>query len=157
MGIDFKRATIAGVIAGTVFVMMEMLLVTTALGGPLWGPPRMMGAIVMGKEALPPPATFDFVIVMAGMVVHYILSVVYAIIIAFAAQRFSAGIAIAIGAAIGLAIYVVNFYVMTSVFPWFANARNWVTIVSHIVFGAVAAWYYVTGAGRSRSSATAVT
>lgn len=28
------------------------------------------------------------------------------------------------------------------VFPWFATARNGITIFTHIVFGAVAAWVY---------------
>lgn len=39
------------------------------------------------------------------------------------------------GAALGLALYVFNFYGMTEIFPWFAMARNTISVVSHIAFG----------------------
>jgi hypothetical protein len=32
---------------------------------------------------------------------------------------------------------------MTAVFPWFAEARGWVTAIAHIVFGLVAADSYL--------------
>jgi hypothetical protein len=32
---------------------------------------------------------------------------------------------------------------MSQVFPWFADARGWVSFLSHIVFGLVAADMYV--------------
>ena len=40
-------------------------------------------------------------------------------------------------ALVGLALYVVGFYGFTAIFPWFAMARNMITIVSHIAFGMV--------------------
>lgn len=52
------------------------------------------------------------------------------------------GAAVAIGIGFGLTLYVVNFYGFTALFPWFAMARNWVSIVSHAVFGLAAAWAY---------------
>lgn len=51
--------------------------------------------------------------------------------------------ALAVGAGYGLALYLVNFYLFTAVFPWFAMARNWVSVFAHIVFGLVAAWVYL--------------
>ena len=50
------------------------------------------------------------------------------------------GVALAVGAAFGLAPYLINFYGMTALFPWFANARNWVSIFAHVMFGLIAAW-----------------
>lgn len=47
-----------------------------------------------------------------------------------------------VGAGFGLVVYWVNFYGFTEVFPWFAAARNWITVFAHIVFGIVAAWAY---------------
>ena len=32
---------------------------------------------------------------------------------------------------------------MTRFFPWFAEARNWVSVVSHLVFGVVVADAYM--------------
>jgi hypothetical protein len=37
----------------------------------------------------------------------------------------------------------VNFYGFTALFPWFAMARNWISIFGHLVFGLVAAGAYV--------------
>ncbi|MEO8187579.1 MAG: hypothetical protein ABI580_09485, partial [Burkholderiaceae bacterium] len=46
------------------------------------------------------------------------------------------------GAVFGLALYVVNFYGFTTLFPWFAMARGGLSIFVHLVFGIVAAWLY---------------
>ena len=66
---------------------------------------------------------------------------------------FSAGAAVALGAAFGLLIYLVNIYPVAAIlFPWFAMARNWITISSHIVFGAVLAWAYLALARRDQGA-----
>ena len=153
--IDWGRTIVSGIVAGIVFVMMEMLLIVFALGGSLWGPPRMMAAIVLGDGVLPPPATFDLGIVMAGMIVHFVLSIVYAVVLAFVIRGMSPSVSLAVGAAFGLALYLINFYGFTAIFPWFAMARNWVTIISHMTFGAVIALYYRPfGSRLARSAAT---
>lgn len=141
--IDWSAAIWAAVIGGAVFMMLEMIMVPLFMpDGSPWAPPRMIAAIGMGKDVLPPPATFDLMILMVAMVIHFVLSIIFAIILAFIISRFGLGMAILIGAAFGLALYLVNFYGFTAIFPWFAMARNWVSIFAHIVFGAVTAWAY---------------
>ncbi len=131
-----KAGALAGLIAGAVFMMMEMGLVALSGGSP-WGPPRMIAAIVMGEGVLPPPASFDLMIMMAAMAIHLMLSIVIGVGFAFIAKRFGLLMAVGVGAVVGLALYVVNFYGMTAIFPWFAMARNTISIVSHIAFGMV--------------------
>ncbi|MGN3974833.1 hypothetical protein [Tsuneonella sp. SYSU-LHT278] len=140
---SLRQAAVAGLLAGLVFVSMEMILVGTVGGGSPWGPPRMMGAIVLGTSVLPPPATFDAGIFTVGMLVHFALSAVLGVIFGFIARRMtvSTGALVGLGALFGLAVYLVNFYGFTTIFPWFEMARNWITIVSHLVFGAVLAWW----------------
>lgn len=140
--IDWSTAIWAGIIAGVVFMMVEMLMVQFVMHQSAWGPPRMIAAIVMGKGVLPPPATFEPVSMMVAMVVHLMLSVIYAIVLAFIVNRMGIGAAIMVGAIFGLALYLINFYGMTSVFPWFAMARNWVSVFTHIMFGAIAGGAY---------------
>ena len=135
-GSHLKSGALADVIAGAVFMMMEMGLVALSGGSP-WGPPRMIAAIVMGEGVLPPPASFDLMIVMVAMVVHFMLSIIIGLAFAFLAGRFSLLMAVAVGAGIGLALYLVNFYGMTAFFPWFAMARNMISVISHIAFGMV--------------------
>lgn len=144
--VDWSAAVWAGIISGAVFVMLEMLMVPMFLDGSPWGPPRMIAAIVLGRDVLPmpegPPPTFDAGVLMAAMVVHFALSVAYAVALALAISRMSTGAAIGAGAVFGLVLYLINFYVLTAVFPWFAMARNWVSIVVHVLFGVIAAAAY---------------
>jgi uncharacterized membrane protein YagU involved in acid resistance len=143
--VNMKDAVWAGIISGLIFMMLEMIMVPMFLGGSPWGPPRMMAAIVLGQEVLPPPGTFDFGIVMAAVVLHLVISIIYAIILALilGAAKTSFWVSILIGAVFGYLLYLVNFYVFTAVFPWFAEARNWVSAFAHIIFGIAAAWSYV--------------
>lgn len=150
--IDWSAAIWAGVIAGAVFMILEMIMVPAFLGGSPWAPPRMIAAIVLGREVLPPPATFDAGVVMTAMVVHFALSIVFAIVLAWLIYRVRRATALLIGAAYGLALYLVNFYGFTALFPWFADARNWVSVVAHILFGLVAAWVYVALAARGAAA-----
>jgi len=148
---DWKLAAWAGFLAGIVFVVMEMLLVWIFMGQSPWGPPRMIAAIVLGKQVLPPPASFDFAIVMVALIVHFLLSVVYGLILGWIVHGMDMGPALLAGAAFGLiAAYLVNFYLIAPMlFPWFTEARNWISILSHLVFGLVIAAVYVSSRDRA--------
>lgn len=103
----------------------------------------MIAAMAMGQNVLPPPATFEVGIVMTAMIIHFMLSVIYGFILALIAATMSVRSAALTGAAFGFAIYVVNFYpIAAALFPWFAEARNWVSIFSHVAFGAILGWLY---------------
>jgi uncharacterized membrane protein YagU involved in acid resistance len=142
--IDWSAAVWAGVIAGIVFIMMEMLLMPMFGFAPsMWAPPRMMAAIGMGQDVLPPPATFDLTVMMVAMVIHFTTSILFAIVAAFVIRNLSTGAAIAVAVAGALLLYGFVFHVMTAgPWPWFAMGRNWVNVLSHVVFGAIVAWWY---------------
>ena len=142
--IDWKAAIWAGLIAGAVFMMLEMVLVGTVGGQSPWGPPRMMAAIVMGKGVLPPPATFDMGVMAVAMMVHFPLSILFAAMLGWVISHWRLNLAISIlaGIAFGIAVYLVDFYLMTGIFPWFAMARNTITFASHVVFGLLLGWVY---------------
>lgn len=149
----WKHAVLAGIIGGIVFMMAEMLMVML-IGQSPWAPPRMIAAMLMGPGVLPPPADFSAGIMMAAMAVHFPLSIVYGIVIGWIVRSMTAGRAALIGALIGLAIYLINFYGIASViFEWFAMARNWVSLVTHVLFGLATAWAFIALAGRDSRSA----
>lgn len=140
-----KAAILAGLIAGVVFMMLEMILVPLVMNGSPWGPPRLIAAIILGKDVLPmpgQPVTFDFGVFMAAMILHFILSIVFAVIIGWICKSLSMSTSIILGAVFGLILYFVNFYGFTGIFPWFAMARNWVTIFSHLMFGVIAVYSF---------------
>ena len=151
--INVKAALWAAIIAGVVFMMLEMIMVPVFMGGSPWGPPRMIAAIGMGKGVLPPPETFDAGIMMVAMLIHFGLSVILAFLFAFIARGRPVGMAALIGGVFGLVIYLITFYGMTAVFPWFAMARGWISIFAHIVYGAVLGWVYISVARRTPLSA----
>lgn len=141
---NWKAAIWAGVIAGVVFMMLEMLLVGTIGGQSPWGPPRMIAAMVMGKDVLPPPATFNFGIMMVAMMIHFMMSIVLGMILGWIISDWRMGLAAALGVGVvfGLLVYFVDFYLMSAVFPWFAMARGGIAIFSHAMFGLVLGWVY---------------
>lgn len=146
----WKTAAWAGVAAGIVFMMLEMLMVWGFMGESPWGPPRMMAAMVMGKGVLPPPATFDMGIMVVAMIIHLVLSVLLALVLGWIVHRMDMGAALLTGAAFGLAVYVVDFYLVAPMlFPWFTMARNWISIVTHAIFGLVVAAVYILGRDRA--------
>lgn len=142
--LDWKAAIAAGIVAGVVFMMLEMLLVQMFQPMSMWAPPRMIAAMAMGREILPPPDTFDAMALMVAMLIHFPLSIIYAIILGWIISRWELGLAAAMiaGLVFGLVIYVVNFYGFTAVFPWFADARGWVALFSHAMFGLVLGLVY---------------
>lgn len=151
--IDWQAAVWAALISGAVFLMLEMLMVRIFLGMSPWGPPHMIAAMVMGPDVLPQSgswAPFDFGVAMVAMLVHFPLSFIYGVIGGWIVHRMAMTATLLVGAAFGLAIYLVNFLVVAPIaFPWFEMARNWVTIFAHIVFGVVLTGVYIRfrGAG----------
>jgi hypothetical protein len=139
---NWKAATLSGIIAGAVFLILALVLVPFVLGGSPWALPRMIAAIVMGEGVLT-PATFDLGIVAAAVGVHFVLSIIYACIFASFLGRMQLGPALLAGIGGGLVLYLVNFYGFAVLFPWFVAARTWVTIADHLIFGLVMAWSYV--------------
>lgn len=141
----WASAVWAGIIGGAVFMMAEMLMVWIFMGQSPWGPPRMIAAMLMGKEVLPPPADFAMMPMMVAMMIHFMLSVVYGLILGWIVRGMGMGAALLTGAVFGLvAVYLVNFYLVAPMmFPWFMEARNWVSIFAHMLFGVAVAGAYV--------------
>ncbi|WP_075879850.1 cation:proton antiporter [Vreelandella massiliensis] len=146
-------AAIAGVVAGVVFLILKMALVLLFQQVGPWVPVRMMAAIGLGPEVLPPPAGIALDVGLAAMVVHFTLSLSYAWLLAPFLEGIGLFKGILRGSLFGLLIYAVNFYLFTVLFPWFLQARTWDTIVAHLVFGAVLAMSYcgLRAAARKRA------
>jgi uncharacterized membrane protein YagU involved in acid resistance len=139
-----KAIVWSGIIAGMAFMMVEMILLATFTDQNIFNPVRMMAAIVMGKGVLPMAGSgFSFSVMMVAMMVHLALSIMYAGVLSLFISKTSPVSALMVGSVFGIVLYLINFYGFTSIFPWFAMARNWMSIVSHIMFGMVAAGVFV--------------
>ena len=135
----------AGLIAGAVFIVVEMILVWLAMGMNPFAPLHMIGAIAMGPEVLPGPGVVpgsNAVVIVVGILIHFVLSVALAFLFKLiaAASKLNGAMLLAAGVVFGLLVYGIHFYGMTALFPWFAMARNWVSVLAHAVFGLVLAY-----------------
>lgn len=140
-----SAAVYAGILAGIVSTLVEILLwaiFTDALPAIVFRDARLAAAIVMGRGVLPPPATFDATVMLAAMLVHFALSIVYALVLARMLSSLRGFQALLAGAAFGLCLYALNMYGFTRVFPWFETARDWITVAAHVAFGVTAAGTY---------------
>ena len=141
-GIVWSAAVWASVVAGLVFAALEMALSWMVNAQSPWAPLHMIGAIALGPGAMAPPDTFDPTVIGTAVVLHMALAIFYGVILAFIVARLDAGWASVVGALYGVLLYAVNFYAFTPAFPWFADARGWVSIVTHVVQSALMAYLY---------------
>ena len=96
---------------------------------------RLTAALVLGQRVLMPPLGFDAGIMLTATLIHFALSIIYAALLAPLAAQLTLIPSLVAGAGFGGALYVVNLYGFTAIFPWFAQARGWITLLAHLVFG----------------------
>lgn len=145
--LDAAAAVAAGLAAGAVLMVIE-LVASVAAGGPEpWRWSQLVAALVMGPAALrATAAAFDVTVLAAALATHYALGVVFAWVLAVTLEalprRHGALTDAAFGALFGLLLYGINFYLLTAALPWFAELRGLPTLGAHLIFGIVAAVLY---------------
>ncbi len=139
---DWRAAVIAGLLAGALALMLRVLLWVLVTGGSFWAPFYQSAAILLGPESLAPVDAPQMGVVAAGVLMHMALSLVYALLLAFIIHRWGLVVGIVGGALFGLAIYIINYYTFTYLFPWFFPLRSWLVLATHIFFGATAGGIY---------------
>ena len=132
----------SGVIAGALFMTVDMFLTEVFGRGSIWDPVRLSASIAMGDRAVTASTPFTFDIFFVGMLVHFVLSIWYAVVLGMLIYKLKTGAAMLVGAGFGLLLYILHFHGLTALYPWVASARSWIVIVTHLVFGVSAAWVY---------------
>ena len=135
----WRAIPFAGLIAGTVFLLLNMLLSPMLFQLDSTIIIRYLASISMGESAL---LTDNSNVLIIGILTHYVLSIIFTLVIAVVVHRWGLGVGIVGGAILGLSIYGINFYSGTLIFDWFFAINNPLMVVSHIVFGAVAGGVY---------------
>ncbi|EPC03650.1 hypothetical protein L861_19140 [Litchfieldella anticariensis FP35 = DSM 16096] len=150
--IDWRAAIWAGIVAGIVATALQIVL-WAVFGHPLpetlYRDARFVAAIVLGQDVLPPPASFVPLVFSVATLVHFALSIAYGIAIAMLVLRRLLLPGLIVGLLFGAALFAVNLYGFTALFPWFAAVRDPITFAAHLAFGATAALTYrlVSGTG----------
>jgi hypothetical protein len=140
--VDWGAAIWAGLIGGIVFLLINMILTSVYLGSP-WVIFHLIASILMGSGVIiPAAATFNPAIFLVSLIVHILLSIICACIIAIILHRWGLIVGIVGGAFFCLALYLIIFYVLSLLFPWFFYMRSWIMAISYVLFGAVAGGIY---------------
>lgn len=139
---DWRSAVVAGLLAGALTMLLWVILLAITTGGSVWTPFHHVAAILLGQSVLTPSQTIDFRVILTGTLIHLSLSVLYSVILAFIIHRWGLWVGIVGGAIFGLALYAINYYTFTALYPWFFPLRGWIALVGHVFFGAMAGGIY---------------
>jgi hypothetical protein len=137
--VTWRAILVSGLVAGTLFLVADLIFapIVTHVGAALTL--RYFAALVLSSKVLTQTGVG---ILVAGIIVHYVLSLVFALVIALVIHRWGMVVGIIGGALLGVAIYGINLYTITLLFPWFFAINSTVILLCHAIFGAVAGGVY---------------
>ena len=140
--VDWSAAIWAGLLAGSIFLLLNVIITPLVIGGNGWVMVRLLASISLGETILPPPASFDLKALLAALVTHYALSIGFSMLLAYIIHRGGMLTGILGGGLFGLCLYYINIYTLTWFLPWFFGIRSWAFLLTHILFGAAAGGIY---------------
>jgi hypothetical protein len=140
--VDWSAAIWAGLIAGLIFLSLNLFFVPLIIGSNGWVIVRYTASVLLGQSILPPPATFDALALIVGLLVHFAISIGAALLIALVIHRGGLLMGIVAGTLLGLAIYLINYYTLTLIFPWFFALNHPIFALIHAIFGALVGGIY---------------
>ena len=138
--VDWRAAFIAGLVAGLVFLIAEMLGQALIVGQSPWIYPHYTGALILGTDVLLDDISAISVIV--GVLLHFVISVIYTLVLAAIIHEWELPVGVIVGLLFGLAVYAINHFTFTRFFPWFYPINNWLEIATHLLFGLTAGTVY---------------
>jgi hypothetical protein len=141
---------VAGIIGGLIFAAFEMIAAAVMMGPEgTFMPLRMIGGIALGAQALDPAYPLVTAAI-AGVLVHIVLSIAFAIVFsAIVPATVSSGAVAILGIGFGIALWFVNFFVIAPFagWTWFPERTDpLVQVLAHgLFFGCPVAWYLTRG------------
>jgi hypothetical protein len=121
---------------------MEVALVPLFTRRSPFLPLHWIASLAMGPSALAHPTTFDLGVTTTAITVNFLLAMLYAVVLDLFVRRLAVVSAVLGGAVFGVILYLVNFYLMTGLFPWFTAGRGLVTAFNSLAYGAITAGAY---------------
>lgn len=137
--VAWRAIPVAALLSAIIFLAIQLIVSALVLNIS----PRLFlqyaASLVLGEGVL---LDLGADIVVVGLIVHFVLSLLFTLLIAVVVHRWGLLIGIAGGALLGLCLYAINLYTMTLLFPWFFAINSTVLLLSHVGFGAVAGGIY---------------
>ena len=140
--VDWSAAVWAGIVAGSVFLILNVTLIPQYIGGNAWIVLRYIASLVLGTGVLPPPDSADVTALIVAVALNFTLSIIFALFLAMITHQWGLLLGMIIGALFGLALYYINLYTLTFFSPWFFAMNSTLFMLIHILFGLVAGATY---------------
>ena len=143
---DWVAAAASGFVAGAILMVLELFWASIVQDGNPWVISHKISAIVLGTDVLR-SAEFSVGIVGVALIIHYVLGIAFGLVLSAIIAPFhfdsSVGMALFVGAVFGLILYLINFFALTSAFPWFADMRGWASLTANLIFGMALSLIYM--------------
>lgn len=137
--LDWRSALLAGLIGGAVVLLLSH--------GIPWFTSGMVSPTMMGRD-LKPEGLVDSSMSVVTVLGQFVVSLVYALVIAPLVTRFRGMWAVAVGGLIGLGLYLLNFAVFRLMLSDRWTGSELSVVVTHVVFSMVVAGAYKGMAAR---------
>ncbi len=137
--VAWRAIPLAGLAGGTIFLLTLLLLSPAWLGIDDAVILYYFASLIMGTDVL---LEHNGGVLLVGIVVHYMLSILFAFLIALVVHRWGMAIGIIGGAILGASLYGINLYTMTLFFPWFYAINSLLLLLGHVLYGAVVGGVY---------------
>lgn len=137
--VTWRAIPIAALIAGAVFLAVNMLVTGLVLGLSPQTILRYAASSVLGPSVL---TDTSFAVTTFGFLMHWVLSLLYTLIIAIVVHRWGLWVGIIGGGILGLCIYVIIFYAVTLIMPWLFAISGPLLAFNHVLLGAMAGGIY---------------
>ena len=142
---DWSAAVVAGLAAGAVLMVLDLVWPLMYGNGDPWATSHKIAALLLGQQALQ-SSGFEFGVVAAALLTHYTLGVFSGLVIGTAIASLGWETSLVMtqvtGYVFGVVVYIMNFYVLASLFPWFEDMRGEATFLGQLAFGVSAALIY---------------
>lgn len=137
--VTWRAVLIAALVAGTAFLLVNLVLTQVLYDINPALSLRYIASLVMGEAIVMDDDTVSLIV---GVLVHYGLSLLFTLVVTIVVHRWGLLVGIIGGGLLGIAIYFINLYTLTLVFPWFFAMNGTVWLLSHLFFGMAAGGVY---------------
>jgi len=135
-------------LSGGAAMLGWLVLVAPLASIPPMGVLRVIAAVVLGRNVLPPPSLGDGGVATVALFIHFFFSIAYALVLESILRRYGRRGSMFAGVAFGLCLYILDSH-------WLAPFRGWIGVLAHVIWGfATAATYEGLRAYRQRPGYT---
>lgn len=144
---DWTAGAVAGLAAGALLMVLDLTWSGIFNAGGPWRISHMIAPLFTGAGTGPTSGfAFDATVVSISLATHYVLGIVFGLVLAAAMSQLqleeTPGRALATGAIAGIVLYLFNFDILAQFMPWLATLRGGDTLAAQVVFGIATAMLY---------------